>query len=412
MVQRRGRKKQNIRTPKRVDEKYTGPEPTWENWEKLSVDDFMFKVNQARFYYNYFHTGKDLKPQLLTWMKNNDYSAKDIKAVKSSPDSYCTTSIASTAICLSKGMPSTHPEQENWLEKMPGVEKLMDRKEWLKEKIQELIDLGNKEIQQKQEAEEEKPKIEKPVVSVIDRVREQCKDVIDDLDAILDLAVYQADMFAQEAKQTNVMDILQSYEVSQVHARVIAEHYAPILGEYDELLGKNVDQQLKEAYSSYKKKDIQALRNFVNNIIEACGMIQDMAKAKRKPKARKAPSKEKLVAKMRYCASNDTYKVVSINPVNIVGAKTVWLFNTKTKKLGKVVADEQFGQLSVQNNKIVGYDEKNSVFKNLRKPTEQLAQFKEAGKIKLRKFMDEINSVPIQFNGRMNEHMVILRADS
>jgi hypothetical protein len=118
--------------------------------------------------------------------------------------------------------------------------------------------------------------------------------------------------------------------------------------------------------------------------------------------------KEKIVAKLKYAKTNEPLKLVSINPTDIVGAQELWVYNTKSRKLGKYVADE-FKELSVKGTSITGYNEFKSVQKTLRKPEDQLKEFKAAGKVALRKFLDDIKAVDIKLNGRINEEIVILK---
>jgi hypothetical protein len=50
------------------------------------------------------------------------------------------------------------------------------------------------------------------------------------------------------------------------------------------------------------------------------------------------------------------------------------------------------------------------VAKTLRKPEQQLPEFNKAGKVQLRKFLDNIKGVETKMNGRFNEQTVILKA--
>ena len=50
-----------------------------------------------------------------------------------------------------------------------------------------------------------------------------------------------------------------------------------------------------------------------------------------------------------------------------------------------------------------------SIQKTLRKPTEQLKEFKDAGKVKLRKYMDDIKTTDTKLNGRCNPDTVLLK---
>ena len=65
--------------------------------------------------------------------------------------------------------------------------------------------------------------------------------------------------------------------------------------------------------------------------------------------------------------------------------------------------------LSVKGSTLVGYDEKTSQIKTLRKPDEQLKKLQEGGKIVLRKFMDEIKCKPKTATGRINNETVLVR---
>jgi hypothetical protein len=100
--------------------------------------------------------------------------------------------------------------------------------------------------------------------------------------------------------------------------------------------------------------------------------------------------------------------LVSINPADILGAKELWTYNTKSRKLGKYLAAE-FQELGVKGTTITGFNEATSVQKTLRKPADQLKEFKAAGKVVLRKFLEDINAVDTRMNGRINEDIILLK---
>ena len=84
------------------------------------------------------------------------------------------------------------------------------------------------------------------------------------------------------------------------------------------------------------------------------------------------------------------------------------MFNVKTRKLGKYVTTE-FNELGVKGTSITGFDEHNSICKTIRKPEEKLKEFKAAGKVALRKFLDDINATDTKMNGRINEETILLK---
>ena len=106
--------------------------------------------------------------------------------------------------------------------------------------------------------------------------------------------------------------------------------------------------------------------------------------------------------------SFEPLKLVSVNPTDIIGSKELWVYNTKTRKLGKYAAAE-YQDLGVKGTTITGFSDITSVCKTLRKPEEKLKEFKLAGKVQLRKFLDTINATDTKMNGRINEETVLLK---
>ena len=134
-------------------------------------------------------------------------------------------------------------------------------------------------------------------------------------------------------------------------------------------------------------------------------------KVARKVRVKKSPSKDKLVAKLKYLKEDRELKITSINPVDIIGASKLWVYNTKTRKLYRYQADELASTLSIKGTTILGYDEVKSVGKTIRKPAEVLAKFMKASKVQLRKFLDDINAVEARGNGRINEDTLLLKVE-
>jgi hypothetical protein len=106
--------------------------------------------------------------------------------------------------------------------------------------------------------------------------------------------------------------------------------------------------------------------------------------------------------------TDEPLKLVSISPTDIIGAKELWIYNTKSRKLGKYVAAE-YQTLGVKGTTITGFNENLSVQKTIRKPEEKLKEFKIASKVVLRKFLEEINATDTKMNGRINEEIILLK---
>jgi hypothetical protein len=137
-------------------------------------------------------------------------------------------------------------------------------------------------------------------------------------------------------------------------------------------------------------------------------MLAQEAKVNRAPRAKKTVPVEKIVGKLKYMKQNEPLKLVSINPADIIGAKELWIFNTKSRKLGRYIAKE-YTELSVKGTAIIGFDENTSIQKTIRKPEEKLKEFKAAGKVALRKFLEDINATDTKLTGRINEETILLK---
>jgi len=243
-----------------------------------------------------------------------------------------------------------------------------------------------------------------PVLTVQDRMRMQAEE----LGAVFD--VWLDSLMAGKVKSVSKeMDpgkhmTLANFKAGQ--ARWIRRFYEPELALVQEVIAGK-DQQLVEGYNNVKKSSLLRVAKLLNNIITSTTMIETVSKAQRKTRKKKAPSTAKLVANIKYCARHDESGVASVSPAGIIGASEVWVYNTKTRKLGRYIAIDSAG-LSVKGTTIKDFAS-NSIQKTLRKPQAQLKDFMSSGKVKLRKFLDKIKAVDIKLTGRLNKDTVILK---
>jgi hypothetical protein len=172
---------------------------------------------------------------------------------------------------------------------------------------------------------------------------------------------------------------------------------------------QKTDPQLVEGYSHYKVADFKKRIKWIEDLLAAIEQYRGVKKATKKARVKKAPSKEKVISKLKYAKEDKLLKIVSINPADIVGSAELWIYNNKTRKLGKYVA-ASYQTLSVKGTTIIGFDADKSVSKTLRKPEEQLKEFAKAGKIALRTFMKDIKAVETKLNGRIGIDILLLKA--
>ncbi len=367
--------------------------PKWDGHESMTQDQFSKHFRQAMSYYRMEYSGKDLKAKVINWMSVNGYPKDTIKQFKDTKDNRCSVTVGAIASNLLRGMPAHRPDFNEG----------RNTAEWLSKAIADIIEEGKNDEREPEEGVEIKPVQIQP--SIQERVYEASLKMTEEIEDALEQ--FSADPEAFDPKAFKLLNLLRGRQVKAAHARVIKNLYQRQYDEYLELAEGGCDQ-LKEGYSHLTKAQVKKITAFYNEILTACDMLAQEAKINKKPRAKKPTDKSKLVAKIKYLKQDDKLKLVSINPQDIIGAKELWVFNTKTRKLGKYVAQEYL-ELSVKGTTITGFSENLSVQKTLRKPEEQLKEFKAAGKVQLRKFLDEIKAVDIKLNGRLNEDSVLLR---
>ena len=403
-------------------------EPKWDDLEKMTGA----KIHaHRRFVHSWYY--ENFKPAELyafvaEWMIKEEYSKEEVKAVKAAPNSALSITAAIVARMDMMGAPRlAKPEADHWLS-LPGtMGELKCSIDFLKESIEKYIEAGKDKVAEKEE--EEKEKVNVYVPSIQERIRDQAIEQSEDIDIWLEGWIEDPNSF--DPKGFNFKRHFGSKGVTQAHARKLKSFYEDTLADYDDLdrmptkgqLAKMSEhdadmwEQLKEGYAHVKKADIKKLRTAISELMVALDFIIDQAKATRKPRKAKPRSADKVISKLKFLKVDEKYKLASINPIDVVGANELWVFNVKTRKLGRYIASsidpKGLGRegtgLSVKGTTIIGFDEKLSVQKTLRKPDEQLKEFKGAGKVALRKFLEDINTTDTKLNGRSNLDTVLLK---
>ena len=375
------------RDPIFADEKAVGSEPVWDPVRALEFTDeeFDHHLRISLRYYNYFYTTKDLKKYLVEWARQQaDVAHKFDKATidkfAKASDSLLPLTPCALAKAHKQGMP-LHEKHVDYL--VSSIRKVVDN----------LVD-------EVEVVDPTAPVVVK--VTIQDRLNEILKTHILHFEELEDKVI------EGETVDPKAYDYLTGKNVPQGMLSRIAAVFEKRQDEMNEArAGK--DEQLNEGYAHYKAADYKRFDAFYTKLIADLTSYGQVKKATKKVTVRKPPAKEKLVAKLKYLKEEKTLRLVSVNPVDIVGATELWVYNVKTRKLGKYVAEAMGGALTVKGTAIVGFSETASVQKTLRKPDVQLKEFLAAGKIQLRKFIEDIKATEIKLTGRINPDTILLK---
>jgi hypothetical protein len=385
-------------------------EPSWDGCLDWAGEVYhTFRRNTSMFYYQNYKPA-DLYPGMFKWMEEiGEYSAEDITSAKNAPASALSVTAGIYARMMLNGMPDTNPKHDAHWAKMPGC---------AGDTVRPVSEFIHKQVA-----------ISIHVPTIQERIRDQALMQSQAIDEWLD--VWFTDRKNFDPKGFDFKSHFQQTGVTQAHARKIRTFFEGEIVDFKELesmptAGKlkkmsefEQDQwtQLKEGYAHLKKADIKIFVTAIQELLTALEFVVDSAKATRTPRKAKPKSADKLVAKLKYAKTDDKYKLASIIPTDIIGASELWVFNVKTRKLGKYFAKnidpKGLGRagsgLQVKGTTIIGFNEEQSIQKTLRKPEEQLKAFKSAGKVALRKFLDEIPTIDTKLNGRCNSDTILLK---
>jgi hypothetical protein len=368
-----------------ADEKYLGSEPD------LRGDVTDAQVIQAYNWYNYFYDSNQAKDWIIEYLKEFHKTEKElIKNVNRIDANNCRTSGWTCRILLLGGNISDKLKERNiarirTLATSSASAGTSDASS----------DAGSAEAEEGAKKEEVKQ-----VISIQERVTNRANDLIADLEVHLD-------NYYRDGAQFKASDWLSQHDVKPAIAQRIADYYKPLYSElFDALSGKV--PELREAYSRYSKPKLKAYVEFIKSIVSAAETRAVVAKAVRKPRKKKEKPASVVVSKLKYKEKDETYNVVSVDPKQIIGCNQLWVFNSKYRTIAVYNAMGPAG-LNVKGSTLTGFDEKTSIVKKLRKPTEQVNKLLDGGKVVLRKYMDEIKCKPKEATGRINNETVLLR---
>lgn len=347
---------------KSVDAKYIGDEPTV--LQVHTVDDIAYI--RALSWYNYSCDGADAHKWLSEYLDNELYS-KDIRdKLKKCPDWSIPTTLGWMARMITNG--TIMPE---------GTKKIID------DKLQSVI---------KQHYVIDEPKNEevKKVVDIQSKVLLKFSQLFTQAEEMID------------SEKIDMYDFLKRNEATPAASNYIRAKYLPCL---NEILSD--DDQVKESYG----KSLKKWQLIYQTIIDDCDRYTGNKKAAkvRKPRTVKEKPISKLIEKLKFQKEDLSLKLASVNPIDIIGAQSLWVYNTKYKVLTVYNATPGANGFSVKGTTLMNFDAEKSIGKTLRKPEITLADVLSAGRVALRSLMDNIKTAQRNPNGRINEDTILLR---
>ena len=246
------------------------------------------------------------------------------------------------------------------------------------------------------DVKESKPKA--PVISIEQRIIDAARTQSEDIDYAID------EFINTKATSFSTKSFLLQKGTSGAVAKKIADYYEYPLKEAQEAL-EGKCEQLVEGYSFFTKSELKKFIKFLQSIVDEA---RQHAVVSKKPRTIKPKAPGVVVKRLKYMIKYDELNMRSVDPATIVGADTVYVYNTKNRKLFKYEAEDNSG-LTVKGTTIINYSVTNSEAKTIRKP-EIFFKNLNLGKRTMNKTFNDLKTKPSQVNGRVNQDCIILGA--
>jgi site-specific DNA-cytosine methylase len=361
-------------------------------WEMVPLTSW----HDAHYHVHYMMETKDWLNQIKGYVKKN-YDKKIQQAINNLPDwKVGNKSHYATAAFVEENKPEIlHHDYVGKLDK------------W----INELAAEGKKVVTLK--AAETKTKKNVYVPSIQERLMETTIDKMEELEQWIDDWMRNPKQNPLSNKQP--ITLFRKLEINLGHARFIQKFYEGAYEELTELINlptKNnqddMQQQLAEGYNHLSKAEQKELHGFYQRIFQALDIVRAEKKQTRVVRKPKQKSAQELVKKFKFKSSDVDMSIASVNPVEIIGATALVVFNCKNRKLGIYHAEDNC-TFQIKGTTLQFFDEARSVQKTIRKPQEILPHWKKVTKHKLATQFDYLKTTETKLNGRFNEDTIILR---
>jgi hypothetical protein len=255
-----------------------------------------------------------------------------------------------------------------------------------------------------------------PKVAVVEEVKPKGPNIQDRLNEKMSECLGESEgrfddfVTTEEFKgEPKLVDLLAQFNIQPAQLKTMQTLIEKRIAEFTDLQSTK-DSQMLEAYKHLGKRQVTAIIKWWTQALADTNSYGIVKKAAKAPRKKKAVLPEKVVSKLVFLKEFPGLKLKSIDPVQILSAEDLWVYNTKTRKLGVYIADSHQQRLSVKGKTIFGFDAATSVQKTLRKPEAQLKELNANGKPAAKKWFKGVKSTEIKLNGRISADIVLLKA--
>ena len=378
--------------------------PALNELEKLSGKVYAKLKRDASEWYRMEKGKKDYKAYVLEYAKNT--RPDQFKIIKQNPDWRFSPVLGSMCRMKTRGWPDfVHAEDEYW-QSLPGTTgNVKPLSAWIEPRMDELYESGLKVT----EVEDDKPKVVRR--SPIELYKEKVWDTV-----MTDVINMEDDWIDGKHTTIDIYALYQKYGLTSKANPIVEEQINRWLEEYTELLKvrnqkphiNDWDAQLVEGYSHLSDKEVKFRIKTIESIHSDLERIKKATQTTRKSRVKKPQSAERQVRNLNYEKENHDYKVVSLNPMQIIGMHRLLVFSTKYCRIEEYISERVDG-FEIKGQALQHITKSRG--KKLRKPMEFLPIALSKTERQFDKEFEKLTTKEYKPNGRFNKALIILKAD-
>lgn len=331
---------------------------------------------------------KDISSRMKSYIKEN-FSKEDCKILLAAPEWAYSDAYGATTSMHWQSLEKAFPEK--W-----------DPVKAINVAIEHIRHWALKKLAEKEDSDKPTIKVSRSPMEI---VKDRTSSFIAEVEEVLDMFNGKAHV---DWDNYSVYNELTKIDASYFMAKGVYDYYKPLEEEIRELVEKKTED-LVEAYSHWSVAKRKQYLKIVSDIVDDAERFMASKKAVRKTSKPRVKSADKQVEKVNYMKESSEYKVTSVHPSTIVGARRVYLFNTKQRLLTELVCRLPNG-FEVKGTTIQGLDEEQSRTIRLRKPTDFLPIVLSKTPNQINKEWKQLTTKDQAVTGRINKDTIILRA--
>ena len=354
-----------------------GTEKIWDS-ASLDIDRNIERIRSFNFY-NSQCSEKDARAYVTAYIKNLKNPLKEIDMINHVSDQELYGPLA-------------------WLCRMNTAGYVLNsiELEYIEKRFKRLIILGKEKIETRLEVQKIAP------IDIQKRTTEAIHKTVAEFDNKIDEFIQSEFKVGFDSYA-----FLKDNSVKPLYAKRIAEIYLKEIKEIKEVI-RGKDEQLNEAYSFLKPRELKKLHDFFQKIIDDSKLWADHLKKSKAPRKKKVKTVDQLTQRLKYMKSDTELHLTSIDPTKLIGASEAWIFNVKTRRVDHYFANDH-DVISVKGSTLQNINETNSRAKKIRKPLEISKNIVMGTSRSATKYFDSIKTKPIKSTGRLNAFSIILR---